>query len=163
MKLVNLLNSLLILVIIVLNLSLFTLVHTSNNMAPGILEQQPVSETRNFVKSEKLANHKEAFAQSAATTDYEGELKGIGKHAPAQYPHYLPVWEDTTYPPLEVFEHYEHGKDADPSLPFLKGAEVEDLCANIGAEVKGVQLSKLDKAGQDQLALFVAQKKVVGE
>ena len=35
------------------------------------------------------------------------------------------------------------------------------MTANIGAEVTGVQLSKLDKAGQDELALFVAQKKVV--
>ena len=68
------------------------------------------------------------------------------------------------YPALEPFEAYEHGRDADASFPdLLKGAHVEDLCANIGAEVKGVQLSKLDKAGKDQLALFVAQKKVVGE
>jgi sulfonate dioxygenase len=38
---------------------------------------------------------------------------------------------------------------------------VNDITANIGAEITGVQLSKLDKAGKDQLALFVAQKKVV--
>jgi sulfonate dioxygenase len=35
------------------------------------------------------------------------------------------------------------------------------LTANIGAEVHGVQLSKLTDAGKDELALFVAQKKVV--
>ena len=38
---------------------------------------------------------------------------------------------------------------------------MKDLTANIGAEVNGVQLSKLNRAGQDELALFVAQKKVV--
>ena len=68
------------------------------------------------------------------------------------------------YPPLEFFEHYEHGKDADPSFPnLLKDAKVVDLTANIGAEIHGVQLSKLTDAGKDELALFVAQKKVVGK
>jgi sulfonate dioxygenase len=66
------------------------------------------------------------------------------------------------YPPLELFEHDEHGKNADPSFPnLLKGAQVADLTANIGAEVTGVQLSKLTDSGKDELALFVAQKKVV--
>jgi len=35
------------------------------------------------------------------------------------------------------------------------------LTANIGAEVHGVQLGKLSDKGKDELALFVAQKKVV--
>lgn len=66
------------------------------------------------------------------------------------------------YPPYEAFEACDHGKDADPSFPnLLKTAEVKELTANIGAEVKGVQLSKLNRAGQDELALFVAQNKVV--
>jgi sulfonate dioxygenase len=66
------------------------------------------------------------------------------------------------YPPLTPFEHYDHGRDADPSFPnLLKEAKVTSLCAKIGAEVHGVQLSKLDSKGLDELALFVAQKKVV--
>jgi sulfonate dioxygenase len=66
------------------------------------------------------------------------------------------------YPPLTAFEHKEHGKDADPSFSnLLKDAQVDDITANIGAEVHGVQLSKLTDAGKDELALFVAQKKVV--
>ncbi|KAK3085190.1 hypothetical protein LTR53_020088, partial [Teratosphaeriaceae sp. CCFEE 6253] len=36
-----------------------------------------------------------------------------------------------------------------------------DVTANIGAEVRGVQLSQLNKAGKDELALLVAQRKVV--
>lgn len=67
------------------------------------------------------------------------------------------------YPPYEPFEAYDHGRDADPTFPNLikEGVNVKDLTANIGAEVTGVQLSKLSRAGQDELALFVAQKKVV--
>jgi sulfonate dioxygenase len=37
------------------------------------------------------------------------------------------------------------------------------LTGNIGAEVTGVQLSKLSDKGKDELALLVAQKKVVGK
>jgi sulfonate dioxygenase len=44
---------------------------------------------------------------------------------------------------------------------LLKDAKVTELTANIGAEIHGVQLSKLTAAGKDELALFVAQKKVV--
>jgi len=106
-------------------------------------------------------NYKEAFAQSAKTTNYELEIRGSEKAAPAKYPHYLPYWDETKYPPLEVFEHTEHGKDADPSFPnLLANAKVTELTGNI-AEVTGMQLSKLNKAGKDELALFVAQHKVV--
>jgi sulfonate dioxygenase len=69
------------------------------------------------------------------------------------------------YPPWTPFEHYEHGKDADPSfkdlLPADK-AQVTEITPYIGSEVRGVQLSQLTDAGKDQLALFVAHRKVVG-
>ncbi|KAJ5999082.1 hypothetical protein N7451_006892 [Penicillium sp. IBT 35674x] len=96
----------------------------------------------------------------------ETELNGTDKIAPVSYPNYLPVWDNETqrYPPLTLYEHYDHGKDADPSFPDLlpKGqAEVDEITPFIGTEVKGVQLSKLSKAGKDQLALFVAQRRVV--
>ena len=42
-----------------------------------------------------------------------------------------------------------------------EGSKVEDITSSIGAEVFGVQLSQLDDKGKDELALFVAQKKVV--
>lgn len=72
-------------------------------------------------------------------------------------------WDDVKYPAYEHFDAYEHGRDADPKFPnlFADGGEVKELTANIGAEVTGVELSKLNRAGQDELALFVAQHKVV--
>ena len=82
-----------------------------------------------------------------------------------QYPHYLPTWDRTQkYPPLEPFEHVEHGKDADTSYPNLlpQGVvSVNDLTPTIGTEVTGIQLSKLSAAGKDELARFVAERKVV--
>ncbi|ETN46754.1 uncharacterized protein HMPREF1541_00943 [Cyphellophora europaea CBS 101466] len=96
----------------------------------------------------------------------EVELKGTDKFAPASFPHYLPTWENekgVKYAPLEPFEHYEHGKDADPSFPNLlpSTATIENITSSIGAEVSGVQISQLNDAGKDELALLVAQKKVV--
>ncbi len=94
-------------------------------------------------------------------------------HAPAslskgltikQYPHYLPTWNpEQKYAPLEPFEHVEHGKDADPSYPDLlpAGVQAVDLTPSIGTEVRGIQLSALSPAGKDQLARYVAERKVV--
>jgi sulfonate dioxygenase len=67
------------------------------------------------------------------------------------------------YPPLEPFQHYEHGKDADPSFPDLitEGVTKTDLTPTIGSEVRGVQLSSLNDKGKDQLALLAAQRKVL--
>lgn len=65
-------------------------------------------------------------------------------------------------PPLELFEHYEHGKDADPKFGSLlkEGVKISDITKSIGAEVTGIQLSQLDNKAKDELALLVAQKKV---
>jgi sulfonate dioxygenase len=43
----------------------------------------------------------------------------------------------------------------------LKNATVNPISAKLGAEVRGVQISQLDNKGKDELALFIAQKKVV--
>jgi sulfonate dioxygenase len=64
---------------------------------------------------------------------------------------------------LKPFEHIDHGKDADPKFPNLlpEGSKIENITSSIGAEVWGTQLSTLSDAGKDELALLVAQKKVV--
>jgi len=139
-------------------------------MAPALIEtsalaDRTVDQTAEDTwqkDSKQGVNYKEAFQQGAKTTKYDIELHGTAEHAPARYPNYLPYWDDTKYPPLEPFDAVEHGKDADPSFQnLLNGAQVKDMTANIGAEVTGVQLSKLTNAGKDELARFVAEKKVV--
>lgn len=85
---------------------------------------------------------------------------------PSAPPSIAPAWQtdlNTRYEPLQPFEHYEHGKDADSSFKNLlkDNSKVENITSSIGAEVFGVQLSQLDDKGKDDLALFVAQKKVV--
>jgi len=81
-----------------------------------------------------------------------------------QYPHYLPTWDPKQkFPPLQPFPHYDHGQDADASYPELlaEGVTTNHLTPTIGTEVKGVQLSSLTDAGKDQLARYVAERKVV--
>jgi taurine dioxygenase/sulfonate dioxygenase len=81
-----------------------------------------------------------------------------------QYPQYLPTWDHhEKYPPLEPFTHIERGIGADPTFKdlLLKGSKIQKLTPSIGSEVTGMQLSKLNDAGKDQLALLVAQRKVV--
>lgn len=81
-----------------------------------------------------------------------------------QYPHYLPTWNPAEkFGPLETFRHYEHGCDADTTYPNLlpEGVSVTQLTPTIGSEVSGIQLSSLTGAGKDELAHFVAKRKVV--
>jgi sulfonate dioxygenase len=73
------------------------------------------------------------------------------------------VWPDQKFPPLEPFEHVEHGKGADPSFKDLlcEGASIMDMTPSIGSEVLGLQLSRMNNSQKDQLALLVAQRKLV--
>jgi sulfonate dioxygenase len=93
------------------------------------------------------------------------ETSGWRQSNPAfQYPNYLPTWNpEQKYPPLEPFHHVEHGLNADPSYPELlpSSAVVTHLTPTGGSEVRGIQLSSLSDAGKDQLARFVAERKVV--
>jgi len=98
------------------------------------------------------------------TYEKEAELNGKDGFEAAKYPNYLPTWNpEQKYPPLQPFEHYDHGKDAVTNYPELlpEGVIKTDLTPTIGTEIRGVQLSSLSDAGKDQLARFVAERKVV--
>ncbi|TVY34428.1 Alpha-ketoglutarate-dependent sulfonate dioxygenase [Lachnellula subtilissima] len=93
----------------------------------------------------------------------KAEEEGTDEYQAAKYKNYLPTWGNEKYPPLEKYEHRDHGLDADTTYPELlaRGVTTNDLTPTIGTEVTGVQLSKLSNAGKDQLARFVAERKVV--
>lgn len=135
-------------------------------MAPSLTETVSLRDPTFTVPLKTEAGHnKENLI--GYSYEKEAELKGTEKIAPASFPNYLPVWDNETerYAPLTPFEHYDHGKDADPSFPDLllkDQVEVDEITPFIGSEIKGVQLSKLSKEGKDQLALYVAKRRVVG-
>ncbi|KAL5042660.1 hypothetical protein BDW71DRAFT_200418 [Aspergillus fruticulosus] len=107
-------------------------------------------------------HNKENVIGYGETYKHADELKGTVKQSPTSSPHYLPVRDETESSPSE---HYDHGKDADPAFPDLfrkdRSFHTDDLTPTIGSEVSGIQSSQLSKEGKDQLALFVAQRKVV--
>ncbi|KAL2177088.1 uncharacterized protein P884DRAFT_329905 [Thermothelomyces heterothallicus CBS 202.75] len=132
-------------------------------MAPSAVETETV--TVPDVSTLKLQAVAGPYKELAATR-YDAEAEaGLKGHKAAKYPHYLPTWNhNEKYPALEPFEHYEHGKDADTSYPNLlpEGTvKVTHLTPTIGTEVRGIQLSQLSNAGKDELARFVAERKVV--
>ncbi|KZT24345.1 TauD-domain-containing protein [Neolentinus lepideus HHB14362 ss-1] len=82
----------------------------------------------------------------------------------ASYPFYLPYWDvSEKFPPTQIFKFEEPGKRADPTKPHLltPSTTLNHLSPYIGTEVTGVQISQLSKEGLDELALFVAERKLV--
>ncbi|RDW80520.1 putative alpha-ketoglutarate-dependent sulfonate dioxygenase-1 [Coleophoma crateriformis] len=130
-------------------------------MAPAATETTTTETQRPTVKLTSAAGPYKELAPIGY--EKEAEENGKGDFQAARYRNYLPTWGKERYSPLEAFEHRDHGLDADPALPDLlpQGVTTTELTPAIGTEVTGVQLSKLSSAGKDQLALFVAQRKVV--
>ncbi|KAI7776770.1 hypothetical protein LA080_004488 [Diaporthe eres] len=132
-------------------------------MAPSATETITVTQPPLKLHSTKsgTGDYKQLQAHNVDRDAEEGRKEGIKA---AKYANYLPTWDPSQkYPPLTPFDHYEHGQDADTSFKDLLPAEskVVDLTPTIGSEVRGVQLSQLSNAGKDQLARFVAERKVV--
>lgn len=67
-------------------------------------------------------------------------------------------------PPLEEFQHVDVGLRADPEKTNLLGAPGvthEEITPAIGTEIHGAQLSQLNPAQLDDLALLAAERGVV--
>ena len=152
-------------------------------MAAGLIDPPRVAPTSDPTK--RPVGPKEAFIGGPQAFNKIIEEQGTERQPPATHPNYLPVWDPNIkyvtashyhrpryelltlchrYSPLEPFTHYEHGRDADPKFPnlFTEATTVTELTPSTGSEVRGIQLSALTKEGKDQLALFTAQRKVVG-
>jgi sulfonate dioxygenase len=84
----------------------------------------------------------------------------------SHFPDFLPTWDPLQkYPPLKFFKFEDPGARANRELLTLfpeNGSQtLKKITPKFGTEVRGVQLSQLDDAGKDELALFVAQRGVV--
>ncbi|RDA96269.1 hypothetical protein CP533_1672 [Ophiocordyceps camponoti-saundersi (nom. inval.)] len=130
-------------------------------MAPSLVETETTAAATE--PTIHFGNYKEVDPASIDTDVETGKKGGNG----AKYPHYLPTWDPSQkYPPLEPFTHHDPGHDADPTFPTLfpatkPSAKATKLTPSIGSEVHGVQLSSLSAAGLNEVALLVAQRKVV--
>jgi len=80
------------------------------------------------------------------------------------WPEYLPVWDRSLhYEPYVPLENVQQpGLKADPAKPnLLKGATPKHLTPKFGSVIEGVQLSKLNEDGKNELALLTAQRGVL--
>ncbi|KAF2119510.1 dioxygenase-like protein [Lophiotrema nucula] len=113
------------------------------------------------------------------TTTVQETINGEGKpiklkaafsdevHKESKYAAYLPVYDTTTtFPRTELFEVRDRGHDADPAKPNLlpkdsSSVKATKLTPRIGTEITGQQLSQLDDAQKNELALLIAERGVV--
>ncbi|CEP64904.1 TauD/TfdA dioxygenase family protein LALA0_S14e01882g [Lachancea lanzarotensis] len=86
----------------------------------------------------------------------------------AKNPDFLPTWDPSEkYAPLEFHAYEDPALKADPSFPNLfpdaneKGLKVKSITPKLGSEVRNIQLSALNDAAKNELALLVAQRGVV--
>jgi len=81
-----------------------------------------------------------------------------------KYPEYYPYNDPTdVFPEPVPFEYHDRALDADPAMPVFYNdtVTIEELTPFIGVRVTGLDLSTLDEAGLDQLALLAAKKGIV--
>jgi sulfonate dioxygenase len=80
------------------------------------------------------------------------------------YPEYLPTWDKIWFDPLPGFEYQDPAlRVQDKSKPNLlsHATKVSQIQPCIGSIVEGVQLSQLTNVAKDELALLLAERKVV--
>src|SRR5690606_17123546 len=73
-------------------------------------------------------------------------------------------FEPEYFPPLPLFEFHDPALRAHPSLPHLNsipGFSVSDITPKMGSEVRGIQISQLNSAQRDELALLVSTRKAI--
>jgi sulfonate dioxygenase len=67
-------------------------------MAPSLVETEtlPVRSATSTLKAKVSEGFNKEFVGLSNNYDPNNELKGSEKHAPASFPHYLPVWDNET-------------------------------------------------------------------
>ncbi|KAF4609938.1 hypothetical protein D9613_010264 [Agrocybe pediades] len=121
-------------------------------MAPSVAQLESVVVDPIQVAKEAIK------ANNTNTNEVKSEDKG------PSYPFYYPHFDvSEKFAPLELFPHVDPGHRADPKKPHLLNANTKTthLSPYLGTEISGVQISELTKEGLDELALFVAERKVV--
>lgn len=84
----------------------------------------------------------------------------------SNYAAFLPAWDPKQkFDPLTFHEYHDPALRADPRFTNLLGKSKNEVVRKItpkfGTEIDGIQLTSLDNAGKDELALLVAQRGVV--
>lgn len=107
----------------------------------------------------RATNHSIASVTASSESQAQSDQ---GKTAPYRYAHLLPHLSPATYPPLTPFEHTDPGLRAlahsNPRSLLDAATGAIELTPNLGTEVYGISLARLDSDSRDQLALEVAKR-----
>lgn len=80
------------------------------------------------------------------------------------YPEYLPTWDPIWFDPLPEFEYNDPAlrvKDHSKRNLLTPEVKLQHIQPNIGTVVEGIQLSQLNDAQKDELALLISERKVL--
>ncbi|KAI9745076.1 MAG: hypothetical protein M1818_001354 [Claussenomyces sp. TS43310] len=89
---------------------------------------------------------------------------GEDERTHARYPDYLPNWDKVWFDPLPLFDFKDPAlRVSDKTKPNLlkPGVTLHDISPRMGSVVNGLQLSQLSDAAKEELALLVAERKVL--
>lgn len=80
-----------------------------------------------------------------------------------EFPQYLPFWDEAFHDDPAEFEYHDPALRAAKDMPNLlqAGVKVRDITPRMGTVITGLNLTGLSDATKDELALFIAQRKVV--
>lgn len=131
-----------------------------------------VIQNKEFIKSEEekdsYGDFDTHFYKGQDEVGDDGVLRISAKYrAHSNYSDFLPTWDpQEKYGPLTFHKYEDPALRADPKFPNLFPADNKNLVnkkitPKLGSEIRGVQLTNLDAAGKDELALLVAQRGVV--
>ncbi|KAF7357331.1 TauD-domain-containing protein [Mycena sanguinolenta] len=80
-----------------------------------------------------------------------------------KHPQYTPTWNKIWFDKLPPFEFSDPALRADKQKPHLltSSVVVEDISPKMGTVLRNVQLSQLSNQAKDELALLIAERKIV--
>jgi sulfonate dioxygenase len=80
-----------------------------------------------------------------------------------EYPEYLPNFDKIWFDPLPEFEYHDPALRADKSKSNLlqPGVSIRHITPKMGTILSGVKLKDLSDAAKDELALLMAERKIV--
>ncbi|EJD50589.1 alpha-ketoglutarate-dependent taurine dioxygenase [Auricularia subglabra TFB-10046 SS5] len=95
------------------------------------------------------------------TKKTDEEQARMAAHTP--YPQYLPVWDKVWFDRLPLFKFEDPALRANPAKPHLltESVKITEMTPRMGSLLEGIDLVTLDDTAKAELALLVAERKLV--
>jgi sulfonate dioxygenase len=107
---------------------------------------------------EELVSYDINIPYTAVSAEEKAKLESS-----TNFPDYLPTWDQVWYDPLPIFPFKDPALRADPSKPHLGLGQlkVSEITPRMGTIIEGMDLATLTDIAKDELALLVAERKIL--